>query len=157
MGDVDGQGLARVSLGSEPANSRGIGVHFGLEYETDVTNETNADTFSLYVGNKFALSPRTTLDLTGRTTWADGDYMRAYFGVSDIQAARTGYGRFDANSGIADVGLDARLNWALTDHWLLFGSVGYSRLTGDAANSPIVDKEGSPDQFRAATGFAYRF
>ena len=157
MGDIGGQGLARISIGSEPANPRGIGVDFGLKYETDVTNETNADTFSLYVGNKFALSRRTTIKFTGSATWADGDYMQSYFGVSDHQAARSGYGRFDAGSGIADVGLDARLNWAFTDHWLLFGSVGYSRLTGDAADSPLVDKEGSADQFRAATGFAYRF
>lgn len=157
MGDIGGQGLARISIGSEPANPRAIGVHFGLKYETDVTNETGADTFSLYVGNKFALSPSTTLNVTGTATWADGDYTQSYFGVSDLQASRSRYDRFDAGAGIADVGLDARLNYAFTDHWLLFGSVGYSRLTGDAADSPIVDKEGSADQFRATTGFAYRF
>lgn len=157
MGDIGGQGLGRISIGSEPANPRGVGMHFGLKYETDVTNETGADTFSLYVGNKFALSPSTTLNLTGSATWADADYMQSYFGVSGLQAARSGYGRFNAGAGIADVGLDARLNYAFTDHWLVFGSVGYSRLTGDAAESPIVDKEGSADQFRATTGFAYRF
>lgn len=157
MGDIGGQGLGRVSIGSEPANPRGIGAHFGLKYETDLTNETGADTFTLYVGNTFALSPSTTLALTGRTSWADDDYMQSYFGVSDLQAARSSHSRFDANSGVTDVGLDARLNYAFTDHWMLFGSVGYSRLTGDAADSPLVDKSGSPDQFRATTGFAYRF
>lgn len=157
MGDIDGQAIARLSLTSEPANPQGLGIFFGLAYEADVTDETNGDTISLFVGDKFTIAPKTTLTLTGRTQWADGDYMQSYFGVSDSQAARSGNRRFEASSGFADVGLEARLNYAFTDHWMLFGSLGYARLVGDAADSPLVDDEGSANQFRAITGVAYRF
>jgi MltA-interacting protein MipA len=33
----------------------------------------------------------------------------------------------------------------LTDHWRLFGAVGYSRLFDDAKDSPLVDDVGSPN------------
>ena len=157
MGDIDGQAIARITLASEPANERGLGIFYGVKYEADVTDETNGDTFSVYAGDKFALSPKTTLTLTGRTQWADKDYMQSYYGVSGAQAANSGNRRFDAGSGFADVGIEAKLNYAFTDHWLLFGSVGYSRLLGDASDSPLVDGEGSANQFRATTGVAYRF
>lgn len=155
MGDIDGQAIARITLASEPAN--GLGIFFGVKYETEITDETNGDTFAFYAGDKFALTPKATLTLTGRTQWADDDYMQSYFGVSNSQSARSGNRRFDAASGLADVGLEARLDYALTDHWMLFGSLGYSRLLGDAADSPLVDDEGSANQFRATTGVAYRF
>jgi MipA family protein len=157
MGDIDGQAIARITLASEPANAQGLGIFFGVKYETDITDETNSDTFAFYAGDKFALTPKATLTLTGRTQWADDDYMQSYFGVSGSQAARSGNRRFDAASGFSDVGLEARLDYALTDHWMLFGSLGYSRLLGDAADSPLVDDEGSANQLRATTGVAYRF
>ncbi len=157
MGDIDGQAIARVTLASEPANAQGLGIFYGVKYEADVTGETDGDTLGLFAGDKFALTPKTTLTLTGRAQWADADYMQSYFGVSGSQAARSGNRRFDADSGFADAGLEARINYALTDHWNLFGSVSYSRLLGDAADSPLVDDEGSANQLRATTGVAYRF
>jgi outer membrane scaffolding protein for murein synthesis (MipA/OmpV family) len=157
MGDIDGQVVARITLASEPANARGLGIFYGVEYETDVSDETNGDTFTLYAGDKFSLSPKTTLTLTGRTQWADDDFMQSYFGVSGAQAARSRNRAFQAESGFADVGLEANLNYAITEHWMMFGTLGYSRLLGDAADSPLVDGEGSANQFRAFTGVAYRF
>lgn len=157
MGDIDGQAIARITLASEPANAQGLGLFYGVKYEADVTDETNGDTLGFFAGNKFALSPKASLTLSGRAQWADKDYMQSYFGVSGSQASRSGNRRFDADSGFADVGLEARINYALTDHWMLFGSLGYSRLLGDAADSPLVDDEGSANQFRATTGVAYRF
>ena len=83
--------------------------------------------------------------------------MQSYFGVSGAQAARSRNRAFQAESGFADVGLEANLNYAITEHWMMFGTLGYSRLLGDAADSPLVDGEGSANQFRAFTGVAYRF
>lgn len=157
MGDIDGQGIARVTLASEPADPRGFGTFYGVKYEADVTGETEGDTLTLFGGHTLALTPQSTLTLSGHAQWADSDYMHAYFGVSDKQASRSGYGRFDASSGFADVGVEARINWSLTEHWMLIGSLGYNRLLGDAADSPIVDGPGSANQILLTTGVAYRF
>lgn len=157
MGDVDGQPVLRLKLESEPAAKHGIGSFFGIGWETDVSGETHGDALSLYGGNTFALSERATLKLIARATWFDDDYMRAYFGVSPAQAARSGYSAYDAGAGLGDAGVEARFRWAFTESWSLYGSVGVSRLIGEAADSPLVDDAGSATQFRAGTGIAYRF
>lgn len=157
MGDVDGQGIVRVSLASEPAGPRGLGTAYGLAYEADVTDETNGETMTLFVKHALPLTARTTLTLSGDLRWADEDQMQAYFGVTPTQAARSGHARFDAGSGFSDAGLAARVDWAFADHWILSGRVGYTRLLGDAADSPLVDGAGSANQFTLTSAIAYRF
>lgn len=157
MGDIDGQVLARVTLASEPADPRRLGTSYGLRYEADISGETDGETLTAFADHALALSPKTTLTLSGNLRWADDDQMQSYFGVSSRQAARSGNARFDAGSGFSDAGLAARLDWSFAEHWILSGRVGYTRLLGDAADSPLVDDEGSANQFVLSTAVAYRF
>lgn len=157
MGDIDGQVLARVTLASEPANPRRLGTSFGLRYEADVSGETDGSTVTLFADHALVLSPKTTFTLSGNLRWADDDQMQSYFGVSRTQAARSGHARFDAGAGFSETGIGARLDWSFAEHWILSGRAGYSRLLGDAADSPLVDGAGSANQFIFTTGIAYRF
>ena len=92
-------------------------------------------------------------------TWADNEYMNNTFGITAAQAARSrsGLARYDAGSGLKDVGVDLGIGYMLTDSIHVTGQVGYSRLLGDAADSPLVTGEGSADQFSAMLGLAYRW
>ena len=49
------------------------------------------------------------------------------------------------------------VDYALSDNWAITGQVGYARLLGDAADSPIVDDEGSANAFSAGIFVGYRF
>ncbi len=98
-----------------------------------------------------------TLSVGPSASWASEDYMQSYFGVTDKQASRSRHAPFDAEAGFKDVGAALRASYAITPHWLVEGQVGYWRLLGDAADSPLVDDEGSAGQFRALFGVAYRF
>ena len=100
---------------------------------------------------------RVRLDAILGTTWADDDYMGAYFGISPARAARSGYPAFDAGSGFRDVDLLLGASYFLTDSWLVRVQATYTRLLGDAADSPIVEDAGSPDQVFVGAGLAYRF
>lgn len=80
--------------------------------------------------------------------------MTSYFGIDNGQAAASG---FNADSGFRDVGVTISLNVRLTDRWAFIGEVGYSLLLSDAADSPIVDDLGSPDQWQLITNLGYRF
>ena len=93
-----------------------------------------------------------------RATWASGEYMQTYFGVSAAEAAAPGsvLSEFDASSGFKSVGLAARADYRLTDRTTLQLRGGWDRLIGDAARSPIT-KAGSEDQFTIGTGLSYRF
>ncbi len=80
-------------------------------------------------------------------TWASANYTEAFFGVSAAQAAASGLDRFDTEAGFKSAGVELGASYRLTDSIGLQLELGYSRLLGDAADSPIVADEGSPNQF----------
>jgi outer membrane protein len=118
-------------------------------------------------GNGYTLTPRfrfrtpvsdgLLFEATASGTWASGDYMENFFGVTSSDAARSGLHPYDANSGFKDVAFSASLTYALGAHWSLTGLGSYERLLGDAADSPIVDDRGSENQWIGAALLSYRF
>lgn len=90
------------------------------------------------------------------TTFADDNYMDAYFGISAAQSARSlaSLSMYETSSGIKDVHVELGTRIDLTDRWQVRGGVRYGRLLGDAADSPIVESE---NQFSGYLGATYRF
>lgn len=88
------------------------------------------------------------------TTYASDDYMQSYFGVNQTQAARSALRRFDSESGFKDVSASVFASRPLSKHWSLNALVQYSRLVGDAADSPVTQDE---NQFSGGLFAAYKF
>lgn len=103
------------------------------------------------------LDDRLTLGATVGTTWASEDYMASYFGIDAQQAARSVYSRYEAESGFKSVGVTLTAAYALTESFSLNVVGGYTRLLGDAADSPIVKDEGSETQTFIGVGIGYSF
>ena len=118
-------------------------------------------------GNGYTLTPRfrfrtpvsekLLFEASAAGTYASGDYMENFFGVTPGDAKRSGLHVYDANSGFKDVAFSASLTYALTEHWSLTGLGSFERLLGDAADSPIVDHRGAKDQGVGALLLGYRF
>jgi outer membrane protein len=104
-----------------------------------------------------AISPRTRLTFRASTTWADETYMRNVFGISPTQSARSGLRTHEAGAGFKDVGLALTLAYGLTQNLSVSGRVAYSRLLGDAADSPIVADRGAKNQVGTFATVAYGF
>ncbi|RWE17098.1 MAG: MipA/OmpV family protein [Mesorhizobium sp.] len=77
-------------------------------------------------------------------TFADENYMQTYFGVTALQATRSGLRRYDAGAGLKRFDVEASVTYMATENWLVRGQVGVGFLTGDAKNSPIVRKTTQP-------------
>ena len=90
-------------------------------------------------------------------TWASDDYMQTYFGVDTANAVRSGLPVFDAEAGIKDVGVGTTLTYIFSERWSVSARASYTRLLGDAADSPIVEIEGSPDQFFGGLALSFRY
>jgi outer membrane scaffolding protein for murein synthesis (MipA/OmpV family) len=90
------------------------------------------------------ISERMTLTGSVGATYADENYMDTYFGA----------GAFQADAGFKDVHLQVGLKAELDPHWTARASVRYSRLLGDAADSPIVEDE---NQWTGLVGLSYKF
>lgn len=91
------------------------------------------------------------------TTWADDDYTQSFFGIDAKQSFRSGYREYNAEAGFKDIGLSLGVSYSFAENWNVTGMAGYSRLIGDAADSPIVDKQGSADAFMTGLFVGYRF
>jgi len=103
------------------------------------------------------ISPRLRGSVRASTTWANDTYMSNVFGISPAQSARSGMRVHDAGAGIKDVGLALNLSYGLTENWSVSGRVAYSRLLGDAADSPIVADRGAKNQVGTFLTVAYGF
>lgn len=121
MGDVTGYGALR----------KGFGGHHGLVGE---------------VGAKFRSQPREDLTITTSTELRFGnqDFVGTYFGVTEAEAASSGYAEYAPGGGLYAARVNVEARYEFMPDTLLMGRISYSRLLGDAADSPIVRERNQP-------------
>lgn len=88
------------------------------------------------------------------TTYASDNYMESYFGVSQAQSQRSGNAAHNADAGFKDVSLNLFASMPITEKWSVNGLAGYSRLIGDAGDSPITE---SRNQLMGGGFVSYKF
>lgn len=90
-------------------------------------------------------------------SYADENYMDTYFGVSSADSDRSGLSQYSADGGIKDVGVGLLYENGLSRHWNLLAGLKYTRLLDEAADSPVVDDEGSENQLLVGAAISYVF
>ncbi len=156
----------RVDRMREVSDANEVGIFGGIEWEGwyafldllgDTGNAYDGWYGKLKGGYNWIIDKEWALSMGGHTTYADDDYMQTYFGVNNRDSARSGLDKYDADSGIKDVGLDLGVNWAFASSWDLRGIASYSKLVGDADDdSPVVD-QGSENQFFTGVLVLFKF
>lgn len=150
LGDVDG-GLV---VGGYMAYSVGILKPF-LSYHHQVTGDDGGGVLRFGAEAKFGLGHGAEMIGTAGASYADANYMDAYFSVTPAQSAASaaGLAAFDADAGVKDVFIGLAATVPLSELWTLRLNAKYTRLVGDAADSPIVESE---NQFTGGLGLTYR-
>lgn len=108
--------------------------------------------------NAFAIQPvalMVTLAGGAAFTYGSGNYMNEYFGVTPADSLASGLPVYVPGSGMRDVRGWAAAVLHLSPQWHLGAGVMYSRLVGNAADSPIVSDEGSQNQWVYGVGALY--
>lgn len=149
LGDIDG-GLVAGAY----AAYRISGLTASVSYHHQVTGDDTGGLVRFGLEATSRIQPWLTLTGLIGANWASDDYMQSFFGVSADQAARSGLARFDAESGFKDVHLGLTAAIPLDDRWTLRVMGRYTHLVGDAADSPIVERE---SQLTGGLGLTYRF
>ena len=90
------------------------------------------------------------------STWASEDYMSSYFGIDAADAASSGLDQFNADEGFKDISFGGALTYGFLERWSVSVLASYTRLIGDAEDSPVVDA-GDEDQFFGGVLAGYRF
>ena len=132
-------------------------LSLSLEAMQDIADGNDGANVRLRGGYHLPISKEWGASLNAFTTWADGDYMSAYFGINRRNANKSGLKTFNADSGFKDVGITLPVTYSPWEHWSIMGAVAYKRLLGDAADSPVVDDEGDANQFIGGMVLIYRF
>lgn len=152
LGDVD------YSIEAGAFLRYGIGPwSAGLTLAQDVADGHDGALAEASVGYGMPIAAGLKASLRASTTWASDDYMQSYFGISAAQAARSGRAAYEAEAGIKNVGLTLGLEYELMKDVGLGARIGYTRLLGDAADSPLVEGDGSADQVSMGVSLSYRF
>jgi len=89
--------------------------------------------------------------------WVDGNYSRAYYGVSELNALQSSYPEFKPSSGLS-YGASADAEYVMTDKVSLnvFGVA--SQYGGGITKSPILTgKYGTRSQYTLGAALTYRF
>ncbi len=134
---------------------RALRLH--LEVHQDVASGHEGVIGLVAASTKVTLAKVLTFRARAEVTAADGNYMGAFFGVDRESAANSGLDRYDADAGLRDVGLILSTGYKFTKRWRLGLKLSYRRLLNEAADSPIVRKRGSPNQYRAGLGLTFNF
>ena len=101
-------------------------------------NDWNGLQIDLGAGVTTALAPQWRGTIGVATTYVNGAYMQAYFGVTPEQSASSGYAVYTPGAGIRDVRLNASLVYAIDARWSITGALTVSSLQSDTRDSPIV-------------------
>jgi MipA family protein len=130
-------------------------LRWDLRFQQDLASEHDGWLASSSVQGWYPIERLAEVGLALGTTYGSGDYMSTFFGVRARDSAQSGLAAFDADAGFRDVRLTLGLMVQVTEHWLLGAGVMFMRLVGDAADSPIVDDAGAPNQISGGLGVAY--
>jgi len=142
------QPLDTLSLGAQ-VRWDVLGAHEGMVFEPQVN-------YSTPLGRAFLLQVQAGME------FVDDDFADYYFSLTPEQAEASGLPAFTATGGLTRIGTFTILAYdldsnALNGGWSLYGVGGYSRLLGDAADTPFTATRGSANQFITGLGVGYTF
>jgi outer membrane protein len=128
-----------------------------LQATSDVSDASDGTTISFGPSYSYSPTEKLRLGVSAMATYATDDYNQTYFGIDADNSARSGLAAYKAEGGMKDVGLLVNANYALNKRWGITSIAGYKELIGDAADSPIVDREGNAGQMMVGVGISYNF
>jgi MipA family protein len=130
-------------------------VRQGFGGETGVTGDLFLDAVVPMGQFRFSAGPRVTMQSAAA--------VGPYFSITQAQSTgSTASGLpelpvYRADGGLYSYGAGTQTEYFLNPQWATHAFVEYERLTGSAADSPLVTERGSPNQLTFGLGATYSF
>jgi outer membrane protein len=154
LGDIDTTvslgGFAEYELGNMVASveaGQALGGHDGLTGEIGLR----------YKGRAQFNGPPLIYSIGPKLNFGDATYTNAYFGVDAAQSAASGLSQYQADGGLVSYGISGTAILPLTQNIGVTFIASFDRLSGDAADAPLVEQRGSRDQGFVGGIFSYTF
>ncbi len=104
-------------------------------------NDRNGSQTDIGIGWSSQLAPQWRAGLGVAATIVNSGYMQAFYGVTPVQSASSGYAVYTPGAGWRDVRGSASLTYFYDADWSLTGAVTVRALQGGAKASPIVNED----------------
>jgi MipA family protein len=130
-------------------------VRQGIGGETGVTGDVFLDAVVPVEQFRFSGGPRLTLQ--------SANAISPYFSITPAQSLGSTISGlpalpvYNATGGLYSYGAGSQVEYFWGTQWAAHAFVEYERLTGSAADSPLVTQRGSPNQFTFGLGATYSF
>lgn len=126
-----------------------LGAHEGMLFEPGITYFT-------------PLGRGSAVQLVANASFVDDNFANYYYTVTPADAAATGLAQFTADGGLNSLGALGIVTFDLDGNLLnggfnIYSVVGYTRLVGDAADTPFTSVRGSANQFIGGLGVGFTF
>ena len=127
-----------------------VELRHGFRSDSGLAALVGVDYVHTYERFTFSLGPRLYL--------GDKHYQDRYFGIRPYEAAVSGLVTpYTPGGGLTAVGATAAVTYKWNDAWATTAYINYRRIVSDAADSPIVKRIGSVDQFTVGGKISYSF
>nr|WP_321466095.1 MipA/OmpV family protein [uncultured Desulfobulbus sp.] len=129
----------------------------GLKLYQDVGDES--DGFRANVSARYWVPVAKPVDLNVSigASYQDDDYADHYFGVNADNVGSSGLPFFTADGGLNEYYVVLGGIVYLNKNWIVSAGVRGSVISGDPADSPIVDQRGNSTQWLGGIGIGYAF
>jgi len=136
-------------------------LSFHVDVTTDVSDAHGSTLITPTIDFGTPLSTTTYVGVSASAEWAGDGYADYYYSIDPAGSLASGLPVFEADGGFKHWRLSLFANQAISGDllggWSIFGVGLYTKLSGDFADSPIVDDRGSSSQWFGALGVAYTF
>jgi MipA family protein len=124
-------------------------VRQGFNGEKGVTGDLFLDAVATTGPFRFSVGPRMTLQSAAA--------LSPYFSITPTQSALSGLPLYNTSGGFYSYGVGGQADYFFSPQWATYALVEFERISGSAANSPLVTLRGSPNQFTFGLGASYSF
>jgi len=165
--DVDDKVIARLSDVDDTIEG-GVIVSYiynnleGIPWRLRVGAQVLGDLGDVYSGASssvwanfwFPISRKAVIGLGGGASWASSSFNQAYYGITPKDAQASGLPVFNPGGGLTQWYAWPAIVVQITPEWYAGAGLLYQRISGDAADSPIV-KRGDANQWSGGIGVGY--
>lgn len=130
-------------------------VRQGIGAETGVIGDLFADVVVPVGQFRLSAGPRMTVESTAA--------LSPYFSITPTQSTNSTVSGlpllpvYNVTGGFYSYGAGGQIEYFWNPQWSTHALVEYERITGSAADSPLVTMRGSPNQFTVGVGATYTF
>jgi MipA family protein len=152
------RGLGSIEPSAEPGGFVNYSLGAGFVAKTNLRmgagDGGNKALWDVGLDYNQALSSNWRLGAGLTATYANSDYMQAYFGVTPQQSVASGYAVYTPSAGLRDVTFRTHLSYKLSPSWSLIGGIHTTQLMDSAKDGPMVKKTTAT---HALLGASYSF